>query len=160
MQTEVNGMSSQREFPNADDNTLSVSGESFDIVRAALSSDANNPIEWFSSNFMRANPQKFQMMYMTPMNCPLEAPEIITINDVSVHSQAHVKLLGITIDDKLTFDRHIDNLCRKASRQLNILRRFKNIFCHREVKLIFQSFIMSNFNYYQLLGIFVARRAL
>ena len=33
-----------------------------------------------------------------------------------------VKLLGITIDFKLNFYSHIINICKKAARQLNILR--------------------------------------
>ena len=36
-----------------------------------------------------------------------------------------VKLLGITIDDNLKFDMHVENICKKASQQLNILYRFK-----------------------------------
>jgi hypothetical protein len=34
-----------------------------------------------------------------------------------------VKLLGVTIDYELKFNSHITNICRKASRQLNVLKR-------------------------------------
>jgi hypothetical protein len=34
-----------------------------------------------------------------------------------------VKLLGIDIDYQLNFDAHISTICRKASQQLNILKR-------------------------------------
>ena len=33
------------------------------------------------------------------------------------------KLLGITIDKKVTFDEHVSNLCDKASRKINALAR-------------------------------------
>ena len=34
-----------------------------------------------------------------------------------------MKLLGVTIDYELKFNSHITNICRKASRQLNVLKR-------------------------------------
>jgi hypothetical protein len=34
-----------------------------------------------------------------------------------------VKLLGIEIDYQLNFDTHISTICRKASQQLNIIKR-------------------------------------
>ncbi len=42
--------------------------------------------------------------------------------------QTEVKLLGITIDQKLKFDKHIDNLYKNAARLINIMYRFKGIF--------------------------------
>ncbi len=43
-----------------------------------------------------------------------------------------MKLLGITIDDKLKFDKQVDILCKHAARQLNVLHRFKGIFDLKE----------------------------
>jgi hypothetical protein len=34
-----------------------------------------------------------------------------------------LKLLGVTIDYELKFDKHISDICKKASRQLNVLKR-------------------------------------
>jgi hypothetical protein len=36
---------------------------------------------------------------------------------------AKVKLLGVTIDYELKFNSHITNICRKASKQLDVLKR-------------------------------------
>jgi hypothetical protein len=39
-----------------------------------------------------------------------------------------VKLLGVAIDFKLNFNENISNICKKASRQLNVLKRIcKNL---------------------------------
>jgi hypothetical protein len=37
--------------------------------------------------------------------------------------EENVKLLGITVDSHLNFDKHISEICKKASQQLNILKR-------------------------------------
>ena len=47
----------------------------------------------------------------------------ITINDMDIHPQKSVRLLGIQLDDQLNFNGHIGILCKKAGRQLNILAR-------------------------------------
>ncbi len=39
-----------------------------------------------------------------------------------------MKLIGITIDQKLKFDKHIDNVCNNAAGQMNLIYRFKGIF--------------------------------
>jgi hypothetical protein len=40
-----------------------------------------------------------------------------------VDCEKEVKLLGVTIDCQLKFNTHISNICKKASRQLNVLKR-------------------------------------
>ncbi len=58
-----------------------------------------------------------------------------------------MKLLGITIDQKHEFDKHIDNLCKNAARQINIMYRFKGIFVLKEKEIIYNTFILAHFNY-------------
>ncbi len=47
-----------------------------------------------------------------------------------------VKLLSITKNQKLKFDKDIDNLCKNAARQINIMCRFKGIFDLNEREII------------------------
>jgi hypothetical protein len=35
-------------------------------------------------------------------------------------------LLGVTFDFKLTFNSHVSHICKKASQQLNVLKRIGN----------------------------------
>ena len=69
------------------------------------------------------------------------------LNGNIVKTEDEVKLLGVTIDYELKFNSHITNICRKASRQLNVLKRMGK-YLNRLGKLtIYHSFILSNFNY-------------
>ena len=43
---------------------------------------------------------------------------MLKISDAEIKCEEVVKLLGIDIDYKLSFDQHISNLCRKAGQQL------------------------------------------
>ena len=47
------------------------------------------------------------------------------IENKRVKSRSEVKLQGITIDDKLSFTTHIENLCSTASNRLRALARIR-----------------------------------
>ena len=49
----------------------------------------------------------------------------LKINSIKVEASDDVLLLGITIDKKLTFKQHVENLCRKAQYKLHALRRIR-----------------------------------
>ena len=50
-------------------------------------------------------------------------PVIININNIKKRESQKVMLLGLTIDDCLTFKDHIDTLCRNISYKLHAFRR-------------------------------------
>ena len=53
-------------------------------------------------------------------------PVAIKIKESTIESSNSEKLLGVTIDSKLSFDDHITNLCRKTSQKLHALSRVAN----------------------------------
>jgi hypothetical protein len=52
------------------------------------------------------------------------------------------KLLGIDIDYQLNFNYHIKNICRKASQQLNVLKRIGCFLSKLNKLTIFHTFIL------------------
>ena len=93
---------------------------------------------------MQGNPEKFQVLAVGKKTFGKQ--QSVNINSANLSCKNTMKLLGIEIVYKLNFDIHIGNLCRKASQQLNILKRL-NPFLNRLTRLnIFHTFIFSNFN--------------
>ena len=87
---------------------------------------------------MQANPDKFQVLAVGKKTFENN-------HSANLSSENTVKLLGIEIYYKLNFDIHIDSLHRKASHQLNKLKRL-GPFLNRLTRLtIFHTFIFSNF---------------
>ena len=78
---------------------------------------------WFKQNEIIVNAEKFEVIILNKKEC--EAKYKLTIDNNDIESTKSVKLLGITIDDRLRFDQHISNLCSKAAMQLNALGRLK-----------------------------------
>ena len=52
-----------------------------------------------------------------------------------------VELLGIQIDDKLSFNLHISNICMSAANQLNALIRLKRFLGFKEKRILINTYL-------------------
>ena len=96
---------------------------------------------------MKANPDKFQAIAIGKNT--LSKKISFNLNGNIIKTEDEVKLCGVTIDYELKFNSCITNICRKASRQLNVLKRMGK-YLNRLGKLtiyMHHSFILSNFIY-------------
>ena len=50
---------------------------------------------------------------------------VLNINGVELTMESSVKLLGIENDNKLNFEKHISNISKQASNQLNAISRLQ-----------------------------------
>ena len=114
----------------ADDNTLYVSKKNLAEVLELLETECETAINWFKENNMVVNPDKFQTMIITSNKEQNNTP--VKINGVDITPEPSVKLLGIEIDNKLNFEKHISTLCNKASNQLNAICRLQPYMSQKE----------------------------
>jgi hypothetical protein len=129
----------------ADDNTLSYAHKEISSVITTLESESEVAIDWFSSNLMLANPDKFQAIILGPNSG--NEPHTFNFGETQVQSEESVKLLGVDLDNKLNFHSHVSNLCLKTARQINALKRLARFLDFEGRLAIYRSFIISNFNY-------------
>ena len=88
------------------------------------------------------------------LNYYSKTPVGIEVSNITIMSEEKVKLLGIYIDNRLNFDYHISQLCKKAEKKLHALTRgLKNMNISQR-KLIANAFIMSQFSYFPLIWMF------
>ena len=75
---------------------------------------------WFKDNRMVANPKKFQVMFL---GLKQHQEFFLEIENKSIDVTRSVKLLGISVDDELKFDKHVKTLCQKVSRKVSAFSR-------------------------------------
>ena len=75
---------------------------------------------WFANDQMKANHDKCHLLLSTQ-----EEANIQIANTTKKCSQSG-KTLGIILDNQLKFDKHVENICQKASKKLNALARVTN----------------------------------
>ena len=80
------------------------------------------------------------------------------IDNSYIESEDEQVLLGITIDSNLTFENHINSICKKTSQKLNALGRIAPYMNIQKRRTIMKSFVTSQFRYCPLIWMFHSRR--
>ena len=84
---------------------------------------------------------------------------VLNINGVEFTMESSVKLLGIEIDNKLNFEKHVSYICQKTSNQLNAICRLQAFMGHKEKEAMINTFVHSNFNYGCLIWHFSSKKS-
>ena len=74
-----------------------------------------------------------------------------------IESEDNQVLLGVTIDSNLSFNKHINKLCKKASAKVNALARISGYMNLPKSRIIMKPFITSQFGYCPLIWMFHSR---
>ena len=104
----------------ADDCLLYRKIESAEDCRA-LQCDLSKIETWANKWLMTFNTTKCEVLQITLNNNPIQGSYYLY--DHKLLCVAEAKYLGITLDSKLTFNKHIDVICKKANSVLSLLRR-------------------------------------
>ena len=138
-----------------DNNALYKSSPSLSVVLNCLEHDITMVLNWFIVSSLKANPQKFQFMVLGGKK---SFQYKWKVEDTYIFSKDKVVLLGITIDKKLTFEAHIENLRKKVSYKLWALQRIRKLHTTIRAKTMASSFVNSQFNYCAIVWMFYSRK--
>ena len=79
---------------------------------------------------------------------------ILNINNIETRESSTVTLVGLTIDNRLTFKDHINILCCRTNLKPHKLRRIMKYLTTMKAKLLYNAFINSQFNYASIIWMF------
>ena len=105
----------------ADDITPYCTGLKISEVLIKLENAAEQLLQWFKDNRIKANPGKYRFL----INNQKESFEI-KIGNETVSNSKYEKLLGVKVDHELNFNEHVSSLCKKASQKLNALSQIES----------------------------------
>ena len=130
----------------ADDCTPYEFSGSLQEVINKLEQDALCLIEWYQSNYLKPNSDKWHLLLS-------ENRDDITINigNECIHNSENEKLLGVYFDKELNFKTHVTKLCKKAEQKLHALARISNGMNLNKRKMLMNAFISSQFSYCPLI---------
>ena len=104
---------------------------------------------------MKANANKFQLMFLSRDN--ISVTDNMQICNTEITSCNSVNILGIEIDNKLTFTGHINEMCNQAGKQINALKRIKQYLSKDSKTVVYNSYINSIFNYCSPIWMFTSK---
>ena len=108
----------------ADDNTPYAVGNNIEELIVKLQNASKTLFQWFSDNQMKSNPHKCNFI------CSTSKKVSLIVENKEINNSTHERLLGVKIDSKLSFNTHIDDICKKASLKLNALSRITPYFLY------------------------------
>ena len=136
----------------ADDTTPYSVEETMDTLLGSLETDTSTLIKWFRDNYFQLNADKCHLLISKHSN-----DIFINVEEEVIECSSSVKLLGVTIDNKLNFDEHVTKLCKKASQKIHALARISNFMSQDKLRIIMKAFIESQFGYCPLIWMFHSR---
>ena len=111
----------------ADDHQIYEIGTDLQSVTTKLKESAALATEWYDSNLLEGNLKKYQTMNICSSGTNQYHTDVINIKNTEISPSNSLTLLGVTIDDKLSFRDHITTVCKKASQRIGVIMRLKNL---------------------------------
>jgi len=126
-------------FKYADDTTFIIPHYNHDIT-ADIQTTFTHMTNWCSSNKLELNFNKTCLM--TIEKRPLQFKEFS-----SLQQKPEIKILGVTINNKLKWDQHINNTTKSAASSLYLLRKCRDIFNKKQLIILYNSYVLSRLSY-------------
>jgi len=107
-------------------------------VAASLNDDLATISDWCSRWGMLVNPSKTKGMLISRLRTVEPLFPDFVIDGVAVEMVSELKVLGVILDSKLTFEKHVRSVAASASRRVGILRKTMGIY--RDVAVVAKCF--------------------
>ena len=111
------------------------------IIMTALNS-------WFTANKMTLNTEKstFTIFKSSRKNIP-DLPDKIEFLDHEIKRTPNIKFLGITLDENLSWNDHIDDVCNKLKSFFHIFYNIRDYLSKKEIQSIYYALVYSRIKY-------------
>ena len=134
----------------ADDTTLYMVGETQEYIEQNLQMALQNLSEWCKLNGMLLNTDKTKAMLITTSQKRLHLKNDIlhlTYNNDVLNSVENEKVLGVRIDNNLTWSIHINFIAKKISSNLWLLSKLKDYLSTEHRVQFYKTYIQPHIDY-------------
>ena len=132
----------------ADDTTMYASSKSIEHVNMMLQQELNLVSEWIIENKLKLNVKKTKCM-VVGSNYALRTDKTLSLSlqDATIEQVKEVKLLGVIIDETLSWSTQIKNTVGRMCNGIYAIRRSAHLLNDTTIKLVIQSLVLSNLDY-------------
>ena len=145
----------------ADDASTYISKKGIFPFLHALKSETEIVLNWFKINEMKSNSDKCHLIVAELEHRPAYISNTCIYLDEQkelLHSEEIVKLLGLWIDNRLTFEHHVKTLLKEGNQKLHALMRVSKYMEEEKLRILMKTFIESQFKYCPLLWMFHSKQ--
>ena len=120
----------------ADDNTQYMSANNVTNLVEDLEDSAGSIFNWFANNQMQGNATKCHVLLGTKRKRSIL--DVAAVLDLPLSKSE--KLLGVTYDIQLCFEKHINNICSRAKATLGAFSRVAPFMIFSQKKMLINAF--------------------
>jgi hypothetical protein len=135
----------------ADDTQIFASSHDTEDLIDKLNSDLINIMDWLTVNKFQSHAKKTKFMLIgSAHNLSAKGNEVtnsIIMNNSIIESVLSQKCLGVDLDNRLIFDIHIENLCKKICSGIGAFRIIKSFVPLRSLKMLYKELIQQYIDY-------------
>ena len=113
-------------------------------VQRKLESESLILFEWFHDNYLKINSVKSHAMLTTDNKLK------INVKGSPISNEKILKLLGVTVENKLSLEPHLNLVFKKVSQKLHALAKVSKFIAKKKLIIIMKTFMLQ-FSYCPLL---------
>ena len=125
------------------DTTQYIADKSPTVLQFSLNQDMERLSSWLDHNYLQANGEKTQAMVLGKSTHQYD----LKFNGAPIDIKEHLKILGVLLDNKLSFQEHISEILKKVFAKIAALRRLKRLVPSSTLLVLYRSFVLSHFEY-------------
>lgn len=118
------------------------------LATKTMSNCVSALLDWFFRNRVKTNVPKTELLYTsssTRRNGPEPTP--MTVAGATVPPSAAVKTLGVTLDEHLSMEQHVNNVCKAAYYHLHLISKIRRYLTFAAAKSLVISTILSRLDF-------------
>ena len=133
----------------ADDTNLTVAGETIEEVELAMNNDLLRIKEWLLANKLSLNVAKTEFLLIGSHHKlnNLDSKPSVNIGHDSIKQVQHSTVLGVEIDENLSWKKHIENVVKKVTSGIGAMRRIRDFVDRETLSSIYNALIRPHFDY-------------
>ena len=132
----------------ADDTGLYIAHKNIDNLTTLAKNEMSSLFKWCQINKLTVNYSKTCFLLYHTKNKPVPVNfDHIDVDGIRIERSYSVKYLGVTIDEKLLWHEHVDNLCKSLIKYFGIFNKIKYFVTQKIARQIYFAFIFSRINY-------------
>lgn len=129
----------------ADDTSILLSNRNYLQLGTTANDELQNIFTWLCANGLSVNLEKCSHLIIS--NKTIDKSLLIRINGVSLKRVRHEKLLGVWIDESLSFKEHTQSVSRRVARSLFALGKIRSLITKRMALELYYALIYPHFLY-------------
>ena len=131
------------------DTQIYSSSHDYDTLGENLNMDLANIQKWLAKNKLKSHAKKTKVMFIGSLHNLNNkvGNRTVEMDKIPVPQTSTFKCLGVDLDQKLNWEKHIDSVCHKISAGIGAMKRIKPYVPHKTLQDVYKTLIQPHFDY-------------